>query len=184
MTKTPNPNDFDFADWFGDADVPEESCDVFTGTNLVGEINALQRQIEEDDRARDVEASLGEEMSPAEEKLAGLLEEYLASKRTVFIKGLTQGERTKLRGQHEASKSGDEDFPRRCLSASIVALRRPGGQRTPTKLTLGAVEKLHAQIGDGQMTKLFQTYQQATSGIPAVDADFLLRRSGPANTEE
>lgn len=183
MTKK-NANDFDFAEWIGDGNVPEESVDIFTATNLVGEITALTRQIEEDDRGRDVEPSLTDEASPGEERLAQMLTEYLASKRTVYIKGLTPGERAAIRKAHEASGRPDEDFPERCLSASIVAMRRPHGERTPVNLSLSAIQKMHRQIGDGQMASLFRTYQQATSGIPTVDADFLLRRSGPASTEE
>lgn len=184
MTKKTNAADFDFAEWIGGGSVPEESIDIFTATNLVGEINALTRQIQEDDRGRDVEPSLGDEASPEEERLAELLTEYLASKRTVYIKGLQPGELIAIRKAHEASGRPDHDFPERCLSASIVAMRRPRGERTPVNLSLSAVQKMHKQIGDGQMAALFQTYQQATKGIPAVDADFLLRRSGSASTEE
>lgn len=186
MTKTPAADNFDFAEWFGDA-TPEESHDVFTRTDLVGEINRLTRQIEEDDRAAvesGGEKGLGEEATPDEEKLAELLEEFMASKRTIYLRGLTQDERNKLRKQHEASGNGPEDWPRRCLSASIVAMRKPGEPRRPTKLTYGAVVKLHAQLGEGQTADLFKKYQQATSGIPTVDADFLQRRSGQGATEE
>ena len=39
-------------------------------------------------------------------------------------------------------------------------------------------------VGDAQIEVLFNAYRQATSGLPTVDADFLLKRSGPANTQE
>lgn len=181
MSKKP---DFDFGEWFGNETAPEESHDVFTATGLVGEINALTRQIEEDDRGRDVEASLGDEASEAEERLAELLKEFLASKLTVYIRGLQPGERIAVRKAHEASGRPDQDFAERCLAASIVGLRKAGQERTPVSLSLSAVQKMHKQLGDGQMAELFKTYQQATGGVPTVDADFLLRRSGPGSTEE
>lgn len=184
MTKNTTPETFDFADWFGGADAPEESVDIFTATNLVGEIGRLQRQIEENDRVTAAEErGLGDEMTDEEQELAVLLEQFLASKRTVFIRGLDQDERTKIRKAHEASRQPDEEFALRCLSAAIVALQKPGGDRTPTRLTLSAVKKLHRQIGEGQMARLFETYQQATAGLPNVDADFLLKRSGQGDTE-
>lgn len=179
-----NTEDFDFSEWFGNTTTPEESHDVFTATGLVGEINALTRQVQEDDRGRDVEGSLGDDASDTEARLAELLKEFLASKLTVYIRGLQHGELIAIRRAHEASRKPDQDFALRCLAASIVGLRRAGGERTPVKMTLSAVEKMHKQIGEGQMAELFKTYQQATNGVPTVDADFLLRRSGPANTEE
>lgn len=183
--KNPTPADFDFTDWFGDVGHPEESHDVFTRTDLVGEIGALQRQIAEEDRVNvSLERGLGDEMSPTEARLAELLQMFADSKRTFFLRGLSPEERTAIRKAHDASGRGDEDFPERCLSASIVAVQRPGGERTAIKLTLSAVQKLHRQLGDGQMANLFRTYQQVTSGVPAVDADFLLRRSGQADTAE
>ncbi|MET4059945.1 hypothetical protein ABIB35_001490 [Arthrobacter sp. UYP6] len=185
MTKKLDPNAFNFADWFGDANRPEESADVFTRNGLVGEINALQRQIEEDDRAADPEGSLGDEaVSANEEKLAELLQEFLDSKVTVYVKALTPGERTSVRKAHEASKQPDEDFVIRILAASITALRKPGKERTPVSMSYGDILKLAEQIGDAQIEVLFNAYRQATSGLPTVDADFLLKRSGPANTPE
>ncbi|WP_341394068.1 hypothetical protein [Arthrobacter sp. G119Y2] len=185
MTKKLDPNAFNFADWFGDANRPEESADVFTRNSLVGEINRLQRQIEEDDRAADVEASLGGEAASAnEENLAELLQQFVDSKITVYVKALTPGERTAIRKAHDASGQPDEDFTIRALSASITALRKPGGARTAANLSYGDVIKLVEQIGDAQIEVLFNAYRQATSGLPTVDADFLLKRSGPANTPE
>lgn len=185
--KKTDPKTFDFSDWFGDVDAPEESCDVFTATNLLGEIGALQRQIEENDRASSVdpsEKSLEDESSPEEERLAELLEKFLASKRTVFIRGLDQQERNAIRKAHEASRQPDDDFANRCLAAAIVAMKKPGQDRQPVRMTVGLVKKLHRQLGEGQMTELFRTYQNATSAVPQVDADFLLRRSGQGATEE
>lgn len=184
MTKKLDPNTFNFADWFGDAKRPEESADVFTRGALVGEINALQRQIEEDDRAADVEASLGDETaSEQEERLAELLTQFLDSKVTVYVKALTPGERTAVRKAHDASRQPDEDFVIRILAASIIGLRKPGGERTPASLSYGDVLKLAEQIGDAQIEALFNAYRQATSGLPTVDADFLQRRSGRESTQ-
>lgn len=178
------PETFDFADWFGNKGVPEESVDIYTRTDLVGEINRLQRAIEENDRVNAVERSLGDEMDEEETRLAELLDEYTASKVTFYLRGLTQDERNSIRKAHEASREGDEHFPVRCVAKSIVALKRPGQERTKASMSVTHVRKLHRQIGDGQMARLFQTYQQVTSGVPIVDADFLLRRSGPEDTEE
>lgn len=178
------PQKFEFSEWFGDEDVPEASLDVFLATGMVGEIQALQRRIEEGDRVRDVEASLADDQSDDEEALAALLQEFADSRVTVYIKGLTHNERRAIRKAHDASHQPDEDFPERCLASSIVALKKANGTREDVSMSLSAVQKLHKKVGDGQFAQLFQTYQQATSGIPHVDADFLLKRSGQANTQE
>lgn len=179
MSTTNTAEDFDFAEWFGDAGVPEESIDVFTRADLVGEISALQRTIQENDQVDLVEEkSLGDEMSPEEERLAELLQLFADSKRTFYIRGLSGGQLKTIRKQHETSGRDATDFVERCLSASIVGLRRPGGDRTKVTLNLSNIQKLHTQLGDGQFAEMFKTYQQATSGVPVVDADFLHRRSG------
>lgn len=180
------PQDFDFADWFGNVGAPEESVDVYTRTDLVGEITALQRRISEADEATEAvgERSLEDEMSPEEEKLAELLEAFQLSRVTFYLRGLSQEERISIRKAHEASGQPDHAFALRCVAKSVVALRRPGTDRTPTTLRLGDIEKLHRQLGEGQMANLFQAYQQATSGVPQVDADFLLRRSGQGDSPE
>lgn len=182
MTKTPET--FDFTEWFGNEHVPEVSVDVFTATGLVGEITALQRRIAENDTVADVDRSLGDEMSDEEEQLAALLQEFADSRRTVYLQGLDQDARTAIRKAHEASGKGDQDFALRCVAASVVAMKKPGGKRQDMRLNLSTVQKLHRQLGEGQMSQLFQGYQQATSGIPTVDADFLLRRSGRESTGE
>lgn len=184
MAKKPTPETFDFADWFGDVGVPEESVDVFTRTDLVGEINALQRAIQEADQASAVEKSLGDEMDEQEARLAELLQAFSDSKVTFFLRGLTQDERNSIRKAHEASRQSDHEFSLRCISRSVVGLRRRGGEREKVTLSLSHVKKLHNQLGEGQTAALFKAFQQATSGVPMVDADFLLRRSGQENTEE
>lgn len=180
------PQDFDFADWFGNVGAPEESVDVYTRTDLVGEISALQRRLSEEDAAADAvgERSLEDPMSAEEEKLAELLEAFRLSRVTFYLRGLSQEERIAIRKAHEASGQPDHAFSLRCVAKSVVALRRPGTDRTPTKLRLGDIEKLHRQLGEGQMAKLFNAYLQATNGVPQVDADFLLRRSGQGDSQE
>lgn len=182
MTK--KPETFNFSEWFGGGDVPEVSVDVFTATHLVGEITALQRRITDNDAVAAAERSLADDMDEDEAALAQLLQEFADSRRTFYLRGLDQDARTAIRKAHEASRQPDGDFALRCVAASTAALRKPGGERTPLKLTLSTVKKLHKQLGEGQMAQLFEGYQQATSGIPNVDADFLLRRSGQGNTEE
>lgn len=182
MTKTPEK--FDFAEWFGNEHVPEVSVDVFTATHLVGEITALQRRIADNDAVAGVERSLADEMGEDEAALAALLQEFADSRRTVYLQGLDQDDRTAIRKAHEASGKPDHDFALRCVARSVVAMKKPGEERQRVQLNLSTVQKLHRQLGEGQMAQLFEGYQQATSGIPNVDADFLLRRSGRDSTEE
>lgn len=190
------PESFNFSDWFADANLPESSADIFTNAAVLSELADLQRRMDVEERV--------EEGLPAEEtvgsrskktKLQELEDEYVAlaqrfedSKITVYCQALTSVQRKEIRAAHEkalkASVESDTGFIFRCLSASIVGLRKAGGERQPATLTQDDVEKLYERIGDAQIGAINDAYLTATNGIPTVDADFLRKRSGPATGRE
>lgn len=185
---------FDFDSWFGGAALPEESADVYTRGDLMGRINYLTRRIEEAQRvaAAGVEESAAGEESPAEEleaELTGILEEFAASRVTVYLRALEKPERVTLRKQHESAlKSGtvgDEDFAIRTVAASVVGLQAPGQEkRTDVRMSVAQVKDLYSRIGEAQMALLFAAQQTATNAAPVVRADFLQKSSGPADGPE
>lgn len=182
-------NTFNFQDWFGGATLPRESADVYTKGNLVGRINYLTRRIEEAQRvaaAAPEEGALGEENSveAMTEELIALLEEFNASRVTVYLRALEPTERRKVRKAHDAAlkskTEGDEGFVIRMVAASIVALQAHGqDDETPASFTVPQVKELYTKIGEAQMALLFQAQQQATNAAPRVSADFLPKPSGP-----
>lgn len=180
---------FDFNSWFGGASLPEESADVYTKGNLVGRINYLTRRIEEEQRVAAAgvdEASVGEENSveAMTEELTGLLEEFAASRVTVYLRALEKPDRVKIRKAHDAAQKGgvegDEGFVIRTVAASVVGLQAPGQEtRTDVRMSVGQVQDLYSKIGEAQMALLFQAQQTATNSAPRVSADFLQKSSGP-----
>lgn len=180
---------FDFKSWFGGASLPEESADVYTKGNLVGRINYLTRRLEEAQRVAAAgveESSVGEENSTEEleSELVALLEEFNASRVTVYLRALEKPERVKLRKAHDAAQKGgtegDEGFVIRSVAASVVGLQAPGQEkRTDVRMSVGQVKELYSKIGEAQMAHLFQAQQTATNAIPHVSADFLQKSSGP-----
>lgn len=180
---------FDFNSWFGGAGLPEESADVYTKGNLVGRINYLTRRIEEAQRVAAAgadEASVGEETGTEEleAELTALLEEFAASRVTVYLRALELPERRKIRKQHEAAlkskTEGDEGFVIRSVAAAIVGLQAAGQEtRTEVRMSAAQVKDLYSKIGEAQMAQLFQAQHTATNAIPRVSADFLQKPSVP-----
>lgn len=182
-------NAFNFQDWFGGASLPRESADVYTRGDLVGRINYLTRRIEEAQRvaaAAPEEGALGEESATEGllDEYTTLLEEFAASRVTVYVRALELPERRKVRKAHDAAMKskteGDEGFVIRMIAASVVGVQAPGQDDvTPAKFTVPQAKELYTKIGEAQMALLFQAQQQATNAAPRVSADFLPKPSGP-----
>ncbi|MDN4611954.1 hypothetical protein [Arthrobacter burdickii] len=179
------PEEFDFADWFADANLPEQSADIFTNAALLGEMADLQRRIDVEVRVQDAERTAA---SPAKDRLedqwVALAKQFEASKITVYVRALTGAERKAIREAHDLAQKNDGEensgFVLRCLAASIVGMKKHAGERQPVTLTLDQVTQLHARIGDAQIGAIHDAQLTATNGVPTVDADFLRKLSGPA----
>lgn len=183
MAKTVDPDTFDFADWFDDADLPEETAVVFTKGKLVGRLSDLRRRIEEGRRANEAERSSAEKANPLEAEYLAVLQEFADSKRTFWVKALLGKKRAKIRAEHEAAgdAEGNEDFIFRLLSASIVGIAKAEGPRKDVRMSQADISKLNDVIGDRQIIVIRDAYLTATNGLPAVDADFLHESSGTSD---
>lgn len=188
MTNTPET--FDIEAWLTDAHLPEESADVYKRADVISELSELRRRIELEDAADDPqERTIGQKSPTAdlEARYAELLQTFAASKLTVYVRALTGEELRTARAEHEKRTEGMEpkeaniEFGYDLLAAAIVGMKPAGGERKPVSMTSQAVKKLAAGIGEVQVSAILQARQQAQSGVPQVDADFLLQRSGTSD---
>lgn len=178
---TTTPETFDFADWFGDANLPENSADVYTNAALVGEIEDLRRQLDLEDRVDESERTIGSKRtSSLGDRYIALAKQFTDSRVTVYVRALTSTERKEIRAAHEEAKEANEEFVFRSVAASVVGLKRAEGERQAAQLSVEQVRDLYARIGDVQIAAIHNAQLEATNGMPSVDADFLRKLSGPS----
>lgn len=192
MTETTTPETFDFADWFADANLPESSADIYLNAGVLSDLAELQRRLDVEQlvaKAEPAEKTVGSKSKKSplkvlEDEYVTLAQRFEDSKITVYVRALTSADRKTIRAAHDeamkAETEGNEGFTFRCLEASIVGLKKAGGERKPATLTLEQVADLYKKIGDAQLGRINDAYLTATNGIPTVDADFLRKLSGPA----
>lgn len=180
-----DPATFDVEGWLTDAHMPEESTTVYKRPDVIAELSDLKRRIELESRVASDERAAGEAaLSPLEQEYAALLETFSRSALTVYVRALTDEKMRELRASTEERTkelSTDEqnaEFGYELLAASIVAVKPAGGPRTPASFTPAKVKALRNSIGDVQVQNILRARQTAQNAMPAVDADFLLRRSG------
>lgn len=196
----PTADDFNFDDWFGDTRLPERSVDVFTRADLVSQLEALQRRIEEEGRADAAvaEASLGDDNdSPLADlvaEYATVLEQFLASKVTLYMRAVPHEEQRTIRdsyGPQLPKSASDKSRLERLrlvgagtLAASVAGISRGDGPRQPANFTDAQIIQLEDKLGAAQMGRVNATFTQACNELPTVSADFLPKSSGPASTQE
>lgn len=190
MTETPEQHPaaaFNVEDWLQDAHLPEDSADVYKRADVIGELHLLRRQVDlQREAAADPERTAGDaaELTPLEKRYEELLETFADSQLTVYVRALGPDERRAVRAESEARtkdltpEEQNADTGYAILSAAVVAVRPYGGERTPVTWTHTQVRAMENKIGGVQMQQVLLAYQAAQNRVPAVDADFLHRRSG------
>ncbi len=185
MTENLNPAEFNLDDWALDANLPEESTDVYKRSDVVSELSALKRQIALHREASSLEKTAGEEtgLGALEARYAELVDTFTDSQLTVYVRGLTTDELTDLRASHDERtktwepKKRNLEFGFELLAAAITAVRPLDGERTTVRWDLHQVKKLEKAIGASQMRLILEAREIAQNQVPTVDADFLLRSS-------
>lgn len=186
MTETLNPATFSLDEWALDANLPEESVDVYKRSDVVGELSALKRQIALHREAAGVEKTADGDAALAEleAKYSELVETFGSSLLTVFVRGLTSDELNDIREDHEkrtltwAPLRRNREFGFELLARAIVAVRPTDGERTDVRWDLHQVKRLEKAIGGAQMTLILNAREVAQNQVPTVDADFLHKPSG------
>jgi hypothetical protein len=187
MTEQIHPETFDIDAWLADANLPEDSADVYKAGHLAGELHALKRRILEGEAIPDPERTVADKSSEQRllEQYAALLQEYADSKLTVYVRALSTEQLRKMRKAHERKtdstvhpQKANEEFGFELLAEAIVAVRHNDGERKSVKFTPAQVQKLVAAIGEPQTKLITEARMRAQNAVPEVDADFLQQRSG------
>jgi hypothetical protein len=188
------PEEFDIESWLLDANLPEESADVYKGGHLVAELQALKRRIETNDVVPDEERTAADksEMNRLLVQYAATLQQYVDTKLTVYVQALGPGVLQELRKEHEqkwvgntsSTAEANADFGFELMAKAVVGIRVADGPRLPVKWSAAQIEALAKAIGDPQFELLLMARQKAQNTLPEVDADFLQRRSGVSQAPE
>lgn len=181
-----NPATFDLDAWATDANLPEESADVYKRADVIGELSALQRKIAiRRDAAKGEKTAKGDkELTEMERRHTELVETFTGSKLTVFVRALTSDELEDIREAHEErtkgmdSKRANREFGFDLLSAAIISVQPAGEERYDVRWDVHTIKRLEKAIGPAQLTEILNARQYAQNAVPTVDADFLHRSSG------
>jgi len=165
------PEDFDFDAWLSDAKRPERTVTVYKRADLLGDLDALERKLEEVRSIPEEDQALGESPDGVEAQYLALLQQFHDSGLTIRVQGLTQDEMNAIGKAGKDAKETDEQIGRRLLEASLVSPR----------MTFDQLGKLSKAIGDAQMQKIVGAYQLATLQAPEATAPFSRRSSGQGN---
>lgn len=187
-TETHPAAGFNVEAWLQDAQLPEQSADVFKRADVGGQLSALKRQIELHRKAAAItaERTAGDtnELNELEKQYAHLAETFAASMITVYTRALSPGEKRDMRASHEKRvkdldpQQQNEEYGYDLLAASIVAVQPFEGERTPVSWTPEQVRAMENAIGSAQMSQVLKAHQIAQNALPVVDADFLRKPSG------
>lgn len=195
---TPAAPTFDLENWLLDAKLPQESCDVFKAGSVPAEASALKRRIElerEVDTSEQSAADKGK-LAALERRYEEVLQEWVASKITVYVSALGRDAIRELRAEHDLAHEGkdqavaNEIFGYTLLAAAIVGIAEPDKEYVdeagnklpyaPVSLRSNQVRGLENKIGQLQFKKIMEARMLAQNALPDVDADFLLSSSGTA----
>jgi hypothetical protein len=168
------PDDFDIEAWMSDAQRPRRSVQLFKRADLMAELDDLERRIETERSARDMDPGLseGSELVTLERQYESTLEKIHASGITVTVQGLVVDEIEVIEKEIAAEYEGkhfeaSQEKGRRMIVAALVS----------PKLTLPQIRALEKKIGSAQIARVAVAVNEATNQLPHVSADFLRKSS-------
>ncbi len=187
QNSAPETDDFDLNDWLLDANLPEDSVDVFKGANLISEISVLQRRITEqhqaNEKATERTSADKSEVRSLEAQYNKLVDRFGHSRLTIYVKALTPAELKALREKFKDATGTpaevQEQFNYALLAESIFEVSTPGQpERRPVSWTANQIRILSEKIGEAQTLQVLNIRNKVQLDVPTVDADFLLKFSG------
>lgn len=178
MTDSTTPQEFNLDAWLEDADRPERSVTVYQKAGLIADLDRLAAQIENaetDESAAMVnERRLGEEseVQRLTREYAAVAKRFHDSALVVRVRSISDAEQAEIR---EANPNlNQRELGKLVLSEAFVS----------PKATPEQVGKLERILGDAQFSLIVGAWQQACRAVPVVSADFLPKRSTPADGGE
>lgn len=193
-SKTPAPKkakEFSIDNWLLDAELPQESADVYKAGGVPAKASAMKRRIDQFRRSETAERSANEvdEYLKLEKEYTDLLQDWADSRITVFVSAVPVERLQELRAENEAATEGmstdasNELFGYAILCEAIVGIAEAGvaygdASYSPVKLEMRQLRALERKIGPLQMQKIMDARRTAQMALPSVDADFLQGNSG------
>lgn len=168
------PEEFDLDAWLTDAKRPERSVTVYKRADLIADLDELERQIDNAQRAGADEETLSGGTATLEAEYLAKLQEFHDSALTVRVRGLTSEEMAEIHSEGKKLKENQSQIGRRLIEAALVYPR----------ISIDGLERLSKAIGDAQMTEIVNAYQLATMKAPVVTVPFSLRSSGRDDTQD
>lgn len=186
MTDEMNPETFDIDAWLSDAHLPEDSADIYKRPDVIAELNKLSARMEAERSAADQSMTGGRALAELQERYDALLEEFGASRATVYVRAIPEARRREMLESHKSKGKADSESDREAvidqgyavIAESVIGIQDEGGERQDVDLTVEQVKALEARIGNAQVHHIRQAWQRAQSQAPEVTVDFLSRRSG------
>lgn len=175
MTET--PQEFDLEAWIDGAERPRHSVTVYQRAGLIAELDALEARIENaelDESGQIYERSIGErcESDKLRVEYAKLAQQFHDSALTFTVQGHDTAEK-------QAIADANPGLTAKELGYIVIA----DGIVSP-KVTAEQLKRIESKIGSAQFDQIPVAYHRASTEIPSVSADFLPKRSTPADGGE
>lgn len=160
MTET--PQEFDLDAWIDGADRPSRAVTVYQKAGLIADLDRLAERISNADETEDVDGpSMGGGVGKLRAEYQRIAQQFHDSALTIKVQGHSDEEK------REFLADQPEGVVYRVLADAI----------TSPKATAEQVKRIEKKIGPAQFGLILSAYQQASTEIPAVSADFLPKSS-------
>ena len=166
------PQDFDLDAWLEDADRPERSVTVYQKAGLIADLDRLEAQITNADDDEVDGPSMGGGVGKLRAEYAKVAKQFHDSALTIRVRSVSDSEQAELREKNP-------DLDQRALGKLVLSEAFVSPKASPEQ-----VGKLERVLGDAQFSLVVGAWQQACRAVPAVSADFLPKRSTPADGGE
>ena len=169
---TVTPQDFDFDKWLDDAERPERAVTVYQKAGLIAELDRLEQQIV---NAGDDEVDgppVGGGVGKLRAEYAKLAKQFHDSALTLTVGGRSDDEKREFAAANLDVKP--EEMGYAILADAISS----------PKVTAAQVKRLEKKIGPAQFALIVSGFKSASEDVPSVSADFLPKRSTPADGGE
>lgn len=172
MTESTTPQDFNLDAWLEDADRPERSVTVYQKAGLIADLDRLAAQIESADEEEVDGPSMGGGVGKLRADYARIAKRFHDSALVVRVQSISDDEQAEIRAKNP--DADQRELGKLVLSEALVS----------PKATPDQVGKLERILGDAQFSLIVSAWHQACRAVPVVSADFLPKRSTPADGGE
>jgi hypothetical protein len=180
MTETPNtsapldPETFNLDEWLVDAGLPKRSVDVYKRADLLAEMDELERQIQREEGAANIDDTLASGTGKLVRRYQELAQTFSRSALTITVRGLLTEEMSAIAEKAQKNKWPLHVTGIHMISKAIVS----------PEISLEGLYKLEKVIGSAQIGRIAAVVNEVSNTMPQVNASFLHRFSGQETGQE